>query len=211
MSPSPETRFSLIEKIRNPTDARAWSEFVAIYEPLIVETCRRKGLQHADSIDVAQEVLTRVANSVAGFRYDKPNATFRGWLYRITRNLTIDFLRRRAKDPLAKSTSPTELHRLPHPSREESREFEQSFQRRMFLVVASQVESTVKPQTWLAFWKVEVEQRDAALVAKELGMTRGAVYVAKCRVLAKLRREVQKRLDDTSQHFVETPNQGAVQ
>lgn len=206
MNHSPETRLTLIEKIRNPADVQAWGEFIEIYEPLIIETCRRKGLQHADAIDVAQDVLARVAGSVERFCHDAAGATFRGWLYRITRNLTIDLLRRRSRDALAQGEVPIDLGRIPEPSTEESAEFDLAYQRQMFLLVARRVESKVKPQTWAAFWKVEVEQLDPTVVASELGMSRGAVYVAKSRVLARLRREVQKRLESTGS-FATTPEE----
>lgn len=199
MNLSPQTRFSLIEKIKNPADIQAWGEFVEIYEPLIVEACRRKGLQHADAVDVAQEVLTRVAANIATFKYDQPQATFRGWLYRITRNLTIDFIRQRTREPLEQFEMIVELDRLPDPEPDESIEFEQAYQQRLFLHVAQIVESDVQPQTWAAFWRIEVEGQNPAQVAEELGMTRGAVYVAKSRIIARLRREVQKRLSETTE------------
>lgn len=196
---SPTTRFSLIERIKNPQDMHAWGEFVDLYEPLIVETCLRKGLQHADATDIAQDVLTRVASNIDSFRYEQPKATFRGWLYRITRNLTVDFIRRHTQDPLQNAGSPTEILGIPEPAIDESHEFHQSFQRRLFLVVAREVEAEVQPQTWAAFWQVEVEQQDPSEVAKRLGMSRGGVYVAKSRVLARLRREVQRRLAETTE------------
>jgi RNA polymerase sigma-70 factor (ECF subfamily) len=203
MKPSPDTRFSLIEKLKRPEDMDAWSEFVSIYQPLIVGICRKKGLQHADANDVAQEVLSRVAKGIQSFDYSKTGATFRGWLYRITRNLTVDFFRRRDKDPLNKALAPNDFHLLPEPSADESREFDVEFQRHLFLVVAQNVESQMRPQTWAAFWKVEIERQDPSKVAEDLGVSRGAVYVAKSRVVARLRKEVQSRLEESSQFFVD--------
>jgi RNA polymerase sigma-70 factor (ECF subfamily) len=45
-------------------------------------------------------------------------------------------------------------------------------------------------RTWQAFWRTAVDGRSAADVGAELGMTPGAVRVAKSRVLHRLREEL---------------------
>ena len=204
MKPTPETRFSLIERLKRPSEMDAWSEFASIYQPLIVDICRNKGLQHADANDVAQEVLSRVSKSIGKFDSEKTGATFRGWLYRITRNLTVDFFRRRNKDPLKNAVASDEFQDLVDPTADESLEFQLGFQKQLFLVVAQSVESQVQPKTWSAFWKVEVERQDPADVARELGISRGAVYVSKSRVITKLKKEVNLRLQETNPFFVQS-------
>lgn len=202
MDSTPKTRITLIEKIKDSADAEAWTEFTAIYFPLVFGICRRKGLQHADATDITQEVLCQVANAIGSYRHDQSGATFRGWLYCITRNLTVDFFRRRIKDPLALATAVNDWNQIREPSIEESREFQLEFRKRVFSVVARSVQSQVAANTWAVFWKTEVEGRDIKSTAKALGMTHGAVYVARSRVIAKLRKEVQQRMMETSQFLI---------
>ncbi len=64
MSQWPETNESLILRIRDPLDALAWSQFMAIYEPVVYRLARRRGLQHADSEELCQRVFLSVANAV---------------------------------------------------------------------------------------------------------------------------------------------------
>ena len=200
MDSSPKTRFSLIEKIKDPGDAEAWSEFTAIYYPLVFEICRKKGLQHADATDITQEVLSRVADAVEKYDSDRPGATFRGWLYRITRNLTVDFFRRRAKDPLANAALTSDWNEIREPSSAEDREFLFEFRKHMFAVVAKTVQANVSPKAWAVFWKTEIEGVDVQAAAEELQMSHGALYVAKSRVIAKLKEEVQKRMNEASRY-----------
>lgn len=202
MDVSPQTRLTLIEKIKDSADAEAWAEFAAIYNPLIFEICRRKGLQHADATDIAQDVLSQVASAIGSYRHDQSGATFRGWLYCITRNVTVDFFRRRSKDPLATASALPNWEQIRVPTAEESREFQLEFRKRMFAVVAGSVQSQVAGKTWSVFWKTEVEGNEIETAAEALGMTIGAAYVARSRVMAKLRNEVQQRMNETSQFWL---------
>jgi RNA polymerase sigma-70 factor (ECF subfamily) len=66
MAPVPDTRPSLIVRLQNAQDEAAWSEFLALYEPLILREMRKNGLQECDARDACQQVLTAVACDVAG-------------------------------------------------------------------------------------------------------------------------------------------------
>ena len=96
---APETRPSLILRLRNPDDMLAWQEFVEIYQPLIRSLALRRGLQVADCDDVVQEVLTRVAKHVEQWDSQDERSSFRAWLATITRNQTIQSFRLRDRRP----------------------------------------------------------------------------------------------------------------
>ena len=65
MHTTPETRPSLLLRLRNPQDEQAWREFLELYEPLIERLARRRGLQHADARELVQEVLVAVEFPIA--------------------------------------------------------------------------------------------------------------------------------------------------
>lgn len=192
---TPQTRVSLLQRLHQLEDAEAWIEFTDLYQPLIYDICRQKGLQHADATDISQEVLGKVAAAIDQYDPDRPNATFRGWLYRMTRNLVVDFFRRRHRDPLTKAAQVQHVEFVEFEATDS--EFDLGFRRRVFAIVAQCVQRQVQPNTWQAFWKTEVEGIDSEEAARQLNMTRGALYVARSRVLAKLRSEVEKRLAET--------------
>ena len=52
-----------------------------------------------------------------------------------------------------------------------------------------------EPTTWKACWASVAEGRSAAEVAAELGISENAVYLARCRVLRRLRQELNHLLD----------------
>jgi RNA polymerase sigma factor (sigma-70 family) len=192
MDEPPLTRHSLIIKLADPTDTTAWREFVTIYEPLIYRLARRKGLQDADARDLCQEVFQAVAGAVE--RWDPSRGSFRGWLSRIARNLVINFLtRRRFQFRGSGATSVQELlEAQPAVDPSATALFDQEFQSQLFHWAAEEVRGRITPKSWQAFWKTAVEGRPAEDVAAELGLSVGSVYVARSRVLARLKRRIDQ-------------------
>jgi len=197
MDQTPATRASLIVKLRDPGDEDAWGEFVALYEPLVYRLARQKGLQDADARDVCQDVFRAVAHAVD--RWEPGRGSFRGWLSRIARNLLINFLTRGYSH--VRATGGTSVMELldaqPAPDPSASALFETEYQRRVFQWAANDVRREFTPSTWHAFWESAVEDRPPSEVALELGMSVGAVYIARSRVLARLKRRVEKLGEDT--------------
>ena len=197
MDESPATRRSLIVKLRDPADTAAWREFVAIYEPLVYRLARRKGLQDADAHDLCQEVFRAVAGAVD--RWDPARGSFRGWLSRIARNLLINFLTRRRSQPRGQRghqrpgtpRGPAGRRPVGHgPLRGRVPRGGCSAGR------PRRSAAEFAPATWQAFWQTAVEGRPPAEVAAELGLSVGAVYVARSRVLARLKRRIEQLGDE---------------
>lgn len=187
----PETRLSLLARLADPADHQAWSEFDVIYRPLIYRVARAKGLQHADADDLTQEVLTAVGRAIDSFD-PVAGGSFRSWLYQITRNLAINHLTRR-RDPPGSGDTDVQRMLLQQPERIDDQTeslFQLEYRRSLFQHAASRVQPQFSEPTWRAFWLTAVEQRPIEEVAKALNKSPGAVRVARCRVLARLRTEV---------------------
>ena len=189
----PMTRHSLLLRLRNPEDRQAWSEFAAVYEPLVYRLARGRGLQDADARDVCQEVLSAVAAAIERWDPNPDKGSFRGWLFRIARNLTIDALAHERKPGRGTGASSVQALLAEHPQREDpaAREYDVEFRRNAFRWAAGEVRDEFSATTWSAFWMTGVEQRTPLEAAAELGLSLGAVYVARSRVLARLREKVE--------------------
>jgi RNA polymerase sigma-70 factor (ECF subfamily) len=194
MNEWPSTRPSLLVRLRDPRDERAWAEFLEIYTPLVYRLARRKGLQGADADDLAQEVFRAVAGAIDRWSPDPGRGSFRGWLFRIARNLLINLLARQGRQP--RGTGDPEVARLleeqPAPPGEASTLFELEYRRQLFQWAIEQVRGEVQPTTWDAFWRTGVGDEEPGDVAESLAMTVGAVYVAKTRVMARIRRKIEQ-------------------
>lgn len=181
-----ETRASLLLRLRAPDDSVAWSDFVCIYEPVIYRIARSRGLQDADAREVTQDVLLSVAGAI--HRFDPQRETrFSGWLSRITRNATIDRLRRQRERGSGLSAMIRTLQEVPESVQSDSAIFDLEQRRQVFRWAANRVRQQVTDQSWQAFWLTAVDGESAASVAKKLSMNVGTVYVARCRVLAKIK------------------------
>lgn len=191
-STDPETRNSLIMRLPDQGDQDAWGQFVAIYDPLIYRLARMKGFQDADARELVQEVLLAVSKAVHRWEPDKNRGRFRNWLFRIARNLMINFMTRRKHQSLASGDADFAalLDQQIDPASEQSALFDLEYGRQMFHWASDRVREQVTPQTWQAFWKTTVEGHSVPSTATELGMSTGAVHIARSRVLGRLRLEV---------------------
>ena len=196
---SPTTHASLLVRIRDAEDSRSWNQFLELYTPIVIGYCRKRGLQDADAADVAQDVMQTVARRMPEFEYDRSSGPFRGWLFTVTRNKLIDFVNKQRRQP--RGTGQTIVHRLleEHPSPEEQQQWDQQEQQRLFDWAAEQVRSEFSEKTWRAFWRTAVENEAAKTVAENVGISVGAVYIAKSRVLARLREKIREITDETKE------------
>jgi RNA polymerase sigma-70 factor (ECF subfamily) len=188
------TQPTLLVRIRDPRDTVAWQRFIDLYGPLVYRFVRLRGLQDADAADLTQEVFQAVARAARRLEYDPSQGTFRGWLYTVTRHKLYDFLERGRNVPTG--SGDTTAHRLleeePTPDAAEAELWGREHDRQLFHWAAGEVRGDFAEATWQAFWQTAVEGRSGQEVADALGMTVGAVYVAKSRVLARLTKKIQE-------------------
>ena len=179
----------LVEGVRS-RDERVWAEFVDRYSPLIYIWCRQYNLQPADALDVSQQVFHAVHRSIDTFsNSDSQNASFRGWLFVITKNLVRNYLARTMRGPVARGGSSIQMKLMQEPdSIDES-------------TLSSEVDVASSPitqamdaardhfddRTWQCFWLIVMEGYTAVEVGQRFAMRPSAVRQAKYRVTKRLR------------------------
>ncbi len=190
------TATSLIERIKL-LDAQAWQQLVTLYGPLVYSWTRRAGVPPEDARDVVQDVFQSVVRYVSNFHRDQAGDSFRGWLYTITKSKVAEHWRRRQD---AQADGGTEaMQRMAQLAEQDScstrgegdaSDIGGTLRRAMEMIRAE-----FENQTWQAVWNVVAEGRVPSEVAKELGMSTNAVYVAKSRILRRLREELADLID----------------
>jgi len=198
MADSVITRASLLVRIRDQQDREAWSEFVEIYAPLVYAYAQKNGLQDADAADLTQEVLRAVARSACRLEYDPKRGSFRGWLFTVVRNELRDWFNARRRHQAASGDSATQrrLEEEPSPSPDETALWEQEYQRQLFAWAADLVRRDFQHSTWQAFWLTAVDGKSGKEAARILRMSTAAIYLAKRRVMVRLKQEIDKALNE---------------
>lgn len=189
-----ETKPSLLVRLRDPLDAEAWRTFVGLYAPLVYRYGRRRALQDADAADLTQEVMGEVARDIRSFNYQPERGRFRDWLLTIARRRLIRLQSRRARQPLASLESEP-----PEPAGDDvpDPDWNEAFNARVLRVALQRIRPHFEESSWRAFERVWLEHCPSAEVADELSMSIEAVYMAKSRILRRLKEEVE----DLAEHF----------
>lgn len=192
------TRATLVLRLRDSNDHDAWSVFLRDYGPMLYQFVRSRGLQDADAADVVQDVFRRVGTAIGRLDYDKEKGGFRAWLFTITRNrLYTHFEKRKKFGATGNDTAQLELlSQAADDHNELSKQWELEHLRSLAAVAMKIVEDNSDAKTWSAFRITAVEGRSATEAAETLSMSTGAIYVAKSRVTAKLRTEIQRLQDE---------------
>ena len=186
------TSRSLLERVKLD-EAAAWERLVTLYAPLVFHWCRRYNLSEPDVADILQEVFQAVFLHLADFRKERQADTFRGWLRRITQNKILDHFRRLGREPrgVGGSDAQARLTQLPFPqSSEAESDRDQPVESVLFRRALDLIRQDFEERTWQAFWRTAVEGQSPREGAEALSMSAGAVRVAKCRVLHRLREEL---------------------
>jgi RNA polymerase sigma factor (sigma-70 family) len=194
MGDPPSTRPSLLVRVRDSRDAAAWAQFVAVYGPLVYGFARKQGLQDADAADLTQETLRVVAGAIQSLEYDPARGSFRSWLFQVVRHRLYRFRDRQARPGQGSGDTGAHdrLREVPGREPDPASLWDEEYERRQFAWAAEQVRGQVQESTWQAFWRTAVEGQSGQEVAEALGLSVAAVYLAKGRVMARLKEEIRQ-------------------
>lgn len=186
----PSTSPTLLRLLAIPGSDEAWRVFLERYGPMIESRCRRAGLQPADAEDIRATVCAQLIDSLRGFSYD-PALRFRGYLYRVVENAIRSQWRMLTRRPGwvgaggdGQSPPPELLATL-------GSELDDQIRARIdgLMRTIDRIRFEVGPDAWKAFTLTAIDGLSGPEAASRLGKSVAAVYMAKSRVLAKLRAE----------------------
>lgn len=188
-----KTRHSLLLRLSNAQDREAWNDFLEVYESAIFRFACSRGLQSSDAQDVTQKVLAAVLEKSRTWEPNSEYGSFGAWLFRVTRNLAAKTWNEQVRNVIGTGDSidQSPLQQVPEISEQEKTLFQTEYRRALFHWAAERVRNKFESSTWDAFWLHAAEGRSVADVAVHLGISHATVHVAKCRVMARIRKEIQ--------------------
>lgn len=190
MNDIPDTQYSLLARLSNPSDREAWQQFADLYQPVIYRIARGRGFQDADAQDLAQQVLISVAGAIPSWKKTSAQTRFRHWLKKVTKNAALNALTRGPKETVAASSKLVAIQNDVVVDSELEKQIDDEHRREVYRQAAEIVQRQVQPATWDAFRRSTLLDQSAEEVSEQTGLTVGSVYVARSRVLSKLRETV---------------------
>src|SRR6516162_7058033 len=161
-----QTRSTLLMRVRDPADAAAWGEFLALYEPMLTAYLRHQGLGPEDTRDVVQDVFARLVKSLPDFELERRRGRFRTWLWQVCRSALVDWARRRRRQARAEDAWLRRLGESPSPDPGDSDSRWETLHRRRVLTFAlERVRTRSRPATWAYFERHLLHGRPSAEVA----------------------------------------------
>ena len=188
------TRYSLLSRLQNWDDQESWKDFFNTYWRLIYSVAAKAGLNQQEAEDVVQDTVICVAKDIDKFRRDRALGSFKGWLRNITHWRIADQLRKRMPNPTGEKTcADPALEEIsdPHIDSLEAA-WEEEWQQSLFDAAADRVKRQVKEEHYQMFDLYVVKKWPVGKVAKTLAVSAGRVYLAKHRVAALIKKEIQR-------------------
>jgi RNA polymerase sigma-70 factor (ECF subfamily) len=187
----PETRPSLIVRLKGQRNELAWEEFVRAYEPFLNSLVARRGVPVRHVPDVTQQILTAIARSVEQWTDDGQPASFRRWLTRVARHVVIRFMTKERREPGGQGGTAW-LDQLHDVAAEPDRTQLQEYDFELILWAADQIRSEFRTTSWTAFWETLIEGRAVDEVSRRLGVSPGSIYMSRSRIMARIRAKVRE-------------------
>jgi RNA polymerase sigma-70 factor, ECF subfamily len=191
-----ETRLSLLFRAQTGEE-NAWKDLTDLYRPLIIAWLNRQGVPASDLEDLSQDVLLSVVKSLPAFEHSGRRGAFRCWLRTIICNRTADYWR--AADAGMKASGSSDaaaaLQQIVDPDSDLNRQWDEEHDRYVLNCLLDLVEEEFEPATLRAFRRLALDGASGAETAQELGLSLAAVYVAKSRVLQRIRQEAEGLID----------------
>jgi RNA polymerase sigma-70 factor (ECF subfamily) len=191
------TRQSLLIRARDGEQA-AWDDLHTVYRPLIVGWLHRQAVADRDLDDLVQEIFLAVHRGLPSFSHGGRPGAFRAWLRAIAHNHSCDYWRspaRRVGSP-GNHAADEALRQLEDPDSELWRFWDEEHDRHLLRCLLEMMEIEFEPATMQAFRRVALEGVTGVEAAKELGLSVGAVYTARSRVLHRLREVAEGLIDE---------------
>lgn len=190
----PETRHSLLIRLKDERNDAAWTEFAQTYEPFLRQVARRRGVAGQDIPDAVQQVLMTIARSLESWQDDGQAASFRRWLRTVARNVVINFLVKENRQASGFGTDQS-ADLLAQIAEEPDEALCQKYEHELIVWAAERVRDEFVATSWAAFWATVIEGRSVSAVASELGVSAGSIYMSRSRIKARIRQVVSEVME----------------
>jgi RNA polymerase sigma-70 factor (ECF subfamily) len=176
------TRTSLLSRIKDAQDGPSWEEFDRVYRPMLLRYAVSRGLNHGDAEDIAQVCMAAISSGIKDFQR---KVSFRGWLRGMVEHKVADRLRKGKHETGARTG---QLEGEQDREADPALLWERQWNRTHLLHALSLIRNDIAPVTYEAFELYVIRGLPVEEIAERLHTTPNQIYVAKHRVIARLKK-----------------------
>jgi RNA polymerase sigma-70 factor (ECF subfamily) len=183
-----KTTTQILENLKYSSDNAGWSCFRDYFYPVIVRFAKRMGLNPDDAEDAAQETMIAFIKAYRTDKYQRQQGKLSHWVMGVARNVIRNHCRKQPKiSPSAKSNSMVSMPQDIEDEQAVRHTWQTEWRNVLLQRCLIQARNEFDAKTFLAFELYALRGKPAAQVCEELNMSPNAVYIAKNRVLTKIR------------------------
>src|SRR5262245_14269910 len=191
------TRWSLLSRLKDRDDQESWREFFDTYWKLIYGVAIKAGLSDTEAQEVVQETVITVAKKMDQFKTDPAFGSFKSWLLHITQWRIADQLRKRQSERSPgrrreeKTGSTATMDRIPDPAGSELELlWDDEWEKNLIDAALEKVKRRANARQYQLFYLHVIKEHPANKVARSLGVNVAQVYLAKHRLGALVKKEL---------------------
>ena len=193
------TTTQVLEDLKCSNDTLAWSSFRDHFYPVVFNFARTLGLSATDAEDAAQEVMLAFLKAFRSGRYNREKGRLSHWLFGVAKRVILDFRKRLPREHIvADDSTGTSFWDMVQDESAVKHSWDTEWRQMVLEKCLQQARRELDNKVFEAFELYALSQKPIEEVAQILGMSRNAVYIAKSRVLSKLR-QLQKDFEGLSE------------
>jgi RNA polymerase sigma-70 factor (ECF subfamily) len=182
------TTTQVLEELQSSNDAPAWQRFFGHFHTVVVNFAKHMGLSFPDAEDAAQETMLAFLKAFRDGKYNRDKGHLSDWLFGIAKHVILNFRKRQPLEQLiADKTTGTSFWDMIQDDHSIKLSWETEWRQMVLAKCCEQARREFDPKVFKAFELYALTQTAVDKVAQQLEMSRNAVYIAKCRVLSRLR------------------------
>jgi RNA polymerase sigma-70 factor (ECF subfamily) len=182
------TTTQVLEELRASSEAEAWRRFCDHFRPVVVKFARQLGLSTTDAEDAAQETMLQFFKAFREGKYDRGRGRLSNWLFGVARRVILNL---RGHQPLeqliADKTTGTSFWDLIQDDHSIKQSWDAQWRKMVLTRCLDQARREFNPKVFGAFELYALQDKTVDEVAQKFKMSKNSVYIAKSRVLSKIR------------------------
>jgi RNA polymerase sigma-70 factor (ECF subfamily) len=195
----PETRLSLLSRLRHESDAghaHGWREFFERYAPAVYRVALHRGLSPSDADDIVQQTMLAVSAHIGDFRYERDRGKFRQWVTAVAGNKIVDL--RRSRLTREGSCKHVSIDACGGEVEDDRALWQREWEMQDLCFFLDRIRDEISPRRYEAFDMYVLQGVSAKETARAMGMTPNHVYVTRTLVIQRIRK-LMEELDTASE------------